>query len=1389
MEFSSIGPMQEGSVVVEVTFSIRNWDQLNDFIANSQKQVRGQQQVLSEEQFEADYSPTQADYDNVISFLAANQLSITQTWPNRLLLQAQGSVGNVEKVFNTGIGLFAHENTTFYKATSDIKIPTSVSSCGVAKIEVNSFTFEPFIRGSSSVTPNYVTTPGCSPADFQNVYGTYNAIKDGWTGTGTTIGIVDAYGDPTIASDVNTFNSAYGLPSLALTVAGTGGTSSGWAVETALDVEWAHAMAPGAAIRLQVSSDATFAKMDGAVNTLISLPTPPNVISLSWGAVETFHTNPSMYAAAAARGIKVYASTGDSGAYNGYGSPCVINPASDPNVIAVGGTELYSEIVQGTSQYCELGWSDNGDGWSSGGGFSSIFPEPSYQSNAGIWDPMAKRGIPDVSLDASPSSGVWVYLGSHGWYSGVGGTSLSAPMMAGIAAVALNGGWNLNNYALYSMYSSSGKYNVAFHDIYISGWNDYFYVQSGWDAVTGLGSINFQNFATIYPWSTSVSLIGRTSYPPNVLRGQDFWMSYMISNPNPYYGLTQIGLDAIIRLHGTTNLVFDGTNDIYVEIPGGTSTQSRRFSTSSSLTPGYYDVMWVVYMGPPGLGNVLSFSDWQMNALHVSRAVQSALALYFPLDEGSGTTANDNSGNSNTGIITGASWVSGKYGQALGFSGATSNYVSVPNLGVASGPFTIAAWVKPQATGNYLTLCGYDPGHRLLLAPGTGKLLAQFDGNFFSTGSLTYGAWNFVVYVFDGVKECWYINGALDSTHATTLPAWNSAFKIGQYDLVNYPYKGTIDDIRVYNVALSASEISQLYMISANVLYFPLDEGSGTTANDNSGNSNTGIITGASWVSGKYGQALSFSGATTNYISVPNLGISSSPFTIAMWVKPDNSGSWETLCGYDVTHRILLAGKLLTQFGGDFFSVGTIPYGTWSFVVYEFDGANEYWYINGALDSSHATTLPAWNSAFKIGQYDLVNYPYKGTIDDIRVYNVALSASEISQLYTLSAYVLYFPFDEGSGTVASDISGNGNNGVIAGASWVTGKFGQALSFSGATSNYVSVPNLGVANGPFTIAMWVKPTSTGDYVTLCGYDAGHRLLLAAPGTFGDGRLLAQFDGNFFSVGKPTYGAWNFIVYVFDGSSEYWYINGNLDSQHATTLPSWNSAFKIGQYDLMHYPYKGIVDDARIYGSALTAAEITQLYTRTLLYFPFDEGSGTVASDISGNGNNGVIAGASWVTGKFGQALSFSGATSNYVSVPNLGVANGPFTIAMWVKPTSTGDYVTLCGYDAGHRLLLAAPGTFGDGRLLAQFDGNFFSVGKPTYGAWNFIVYVFDGSSEYWYINGNLDSQHATTLPSWNSAFKIGQYDMVNYPYKGTIDEFYVYPCELTSDEIMQLYTR
>ncbi len=252
------------------------------------------------------------------------------------------------------------------------------------------------------------------------------------------------------------------------------GNDPGWALETALDVEWAHAMAPAANIML-VEAQPDLSNLFSAV-TFASQQAGVSVVSMSWGANEfqgenaydsTF-TTPSGHG-----GVTFVASSGD--------SSVTLYPAASPNVLSVGGTTLN---VTSTGQVLsETAWSG------SGGGPSPYEAKPAWQTN-GLSG--SGRTTPDIAFNADPSTGVSVYSsvrygGQSGWFT-VGGTSVGAPSWAGLIAItdqglAINGAGSLANAqsSLYQLASSD------FNDI-TSGSNGHYAAGPGYDLVTGLGS-------------------------------------------------------------------------------------------------------------------------------------------------------------------------------------------------------------------------------------------------------------------------------------------------------------------------------------------------------------------------------------------------------------------------------------------------------------------------------------------------------------------------------------------------------------------------------------------------------------------------------------------------------------------------------------------------------------------------------------------------------------------------------------------------------------------------------------------------------------------------------------------------------------------------------------
>lgn len=349
------------------------------------------------------------------------------------------------------------------------------------------------------------TPTGLSPAAIQSVYNLSGLTPTSGAGAGQIIAIVDAFHDPNALSDLNMFSSQYGEPQLSACASlsqagacfeqvepasGTPRVNAGWVLEESLDIEWAHAEAPGAKIVLVEASSNSFTNLFNAVVAANNLN--PTEESLSWGGGES-SSETSTDADLAHPGTFYTVSSGDSGHGAQY-------PAASPNVISVGGTTLNGCSGTSCSGFTsETAWSG------SGGGASAVEPIPGYQS--GYTGPVfgastiaaltgSKRGIPDVSFEASPNTGVSIFdstndQGQSGWFT-VGGTSIGAPNWAGILAAAAAA-------AQTALQGDSAIYKSGFttnlRDI-TSGTNGTCGTDctagTGYDLVTGLGSpINY----------------------------------------------------------------------------------------------------------------------------------------------------------------------------------------------------------------------------------------------------------------------------------------------------------------------------------------------------------------------------------------------------------------------------------------------------------------------------------------------------------------------------------------------------------------------------------------------------------------------------------------------------------------------------------------------------------------------------------------------------------------------------------------------------------------------------------------------------------------------------------------------------------------------------------
>jgi subtilase family serine protease len=344
-------------------------------------------------------------------------------------------------------------------------------------------------RNPVQVTPNLDVMPligagpaGYSPADVRHAYGFDKLAQDG---SGQTIAIVDAYHDPTALADLQTFDAQFGIqaPSAFAQVTQSGGipsasmqTDSGWGLETSLDVQWAHTIAPGANILLVEANSPSYSDLLAAVDYAKA---HASVVSMSWGSGE-FRGELNYDSHFAQNNVTFVASSGDTGGV-------VEWPAASPYVLGVGGTAL--NLNADGSWKSEAAWSG------SGGGGSTFESKPAYQQY--VSQGKRKRATPDVAYDADPNTGFSVYdsnyNGSSGWLQ-VGGTSAGAPQWAALVALADQGRAASQKPAL-------GGTNNVLPAIYnwahaqFSGGTSYFHdvaagvgAATGYDLATGNGS-------------------------------------------------------------------------------------------------------------------------------------------------------------------------------------------------------------------------------------------------------------------------------------------------------------------------------------------------------------------------------------------------------------------------------------------------------------------------------------------------------------------------------------------------------------------------------------------------------------------------------------------------------------------------------------------------------------------------------------------------------------------------------------------------------------------------------------------------------------------------------------------------------------------------------------
>ncbi|MFH0952995.1 MAG: LamG-like jellyroll fold domain-containing protein, partial [Verrucomicrobiota bacterium] len=900
--------------------------------------------------------------------------------------------------------------------------------------------------------------------------------------------------------------------------------------------------------------------------------------------------------------------------------------------------------------------------------------------------------------------------------------------------------------------------------------------------------------------------------------------------------------------------------------------------------------------------------------------LQRGLVLYYSFDSVKGDVVFDESGNKNDGRVFEASVLKqGVRGWGLEFDGE-NDYIEVPaskSLDI-EGPLTIAMWVKLRALTSaqgLVTRLNYEPGADIersysFYLEGTGwesadapvwgpSLQLSSSGNgaelyqVLTARRPAYGQWTHVAATWDGSPNAGakiYLDGVecplvttRQSFSGTRIARCAQALRIGAKGNGGWFYNGAMDEVRIYNRAISSAEVDALYKQRGSasagvdlqrglVLHYAFDRDGGGVVTDQSGQGNDGRVSGAKHTSrGVSGGACEFDGVKDQI----TVGTESSlnftgPFSVSAWVNPYDIGGfgsqyrtifgkWKDWSPGDVDLRqyafgYQLGGRLHMAIGAGrpreaVLSQATLATGRWQHVAGVYDGSHLRVYLNGILVGESNTTLTITSqpvspmiAAAECGGWGLQFL--KGKLDEVRVYNRAISAEEVTALYRMATppsapapaaapeMVLHFPFDRDEGRTVTDGSGHGNNGVNHDAAFDTGGVnGGAYRFDGENS-YILVSrsaSLSLGNR-LTLAVWVKPDNYSDQLPVLEWSndgrSGVHLWMHTTGYQwqgrGTGSHVVGADGvendlqRVISVMDPPLGRWHHLALTYDGVTGQGslYLDGNLvlSKPMSRYQPQTGFDLYVGCRPVGGPFFKGLIDDVRVYRGVLPADDIRALAAEgsvlaspaprresgLVLHYSFDRDEGGRVADESGSGNEATVVGAVHVRdGRIGGAYQFDGETSYIQLRDSESLKPEHLTVSAWIRPGKrytnknvvffskeqtggAGGYV-LRYFAGGLDFMIMRTGSYEPLRVTMTLESN----------QWYHVCGTFDGDWQRLYLNGSMIAEverhvrinQTATAPKIGASADASPRDF----FLGVIDDVRVYDRGLSADEVAQLY--
>jgi subtilase family serine protease len=1403
---------------------------------------------LTPSQFTEKFGPTEQDYQAVIAFAKANHLEVTTLHPNRLLLDVTGSVADVEKALHVTLHNYQHptEQRSFYAPDGEPSLALEVPVLHISGLD-NYALPRPHLQANRLVSgQNASANGGSGPggtfmgADFRNAYVPDTTLN----GSGQVVGLLQF--DGYTASDITYYESLTGLPKVPLQnvlLDGFNGnpTYSGGEVEVSLDIEMVISMATNLS-KVIVYEAPTNADFHDILNRMAN-DNLARQLSCSWyipgGGADT--NADQIFQQMAAQGQSFFNASGDDDAYTGL----ISFPGDSPFITQVGGTTLTTSPTGGwdseTVWNSGIEYGSQYDGIGSGGGISTQYPIPSWQTNISMvanQGSTTMRNTPDVAMTADN-----IYVRADGVDLNEGGTSCAAPLWAGFAALVNQQAASIGQPAIgfinpaVAAIGSSACYSKAFHDITTGNntWSNSpskFYAVSGYDLCTGWGTPAGQSLINalanpealrITP-STGFSAIGGVGGPFTVI--------------SQSYSLTNIGTNTLTWTLSNTSAWFLVSSSSGTLTPGGPATTVTMSlnNVASNLVVGIYNAtIWFTNQND-NIGQSRPFTLSVISPPSITQQPTNQAVL-------EGATA-DFSVQAAGGLPLAYQWQINGTNLTDGgniFGSATTN-LTVSNVSTAEvGIYTVVVTNYAGAvTSSNATLTIIESPPVIVLQP-TNQTV--FMG---ATVKLAVGVIGTMPFSYQ-----WNFNGTnvVNATNATlTLPTVQLA-NSGDYSVsITNLYGSTNSEIAVVTVnGLPCDPVP-----SGIVAWWQAED----NALDSVGGNNGTLMNGTGFTNGEVGMAFNLNGVNNFVLANPaapgNLDVGQgSGFTMEGWINPTTTANAMPLFGYE---RIL--GSYNGPDAGVMFYIsvnpptgtgagclvanildttpavhnitsnpGVVIADVWQHVALTYDrnSGSASIYLNGSVvvQANLGSFIPQTSfTNLLLGGHTLygsVSNPsevFSGGMDELSLYNRALSSNEIAAIYLTGNYGKCFTPTPPVITTqpTNQMVAVGGTAVFIVTAGGTPPLYYQWSFNG--TNIVSA-----TNATLTLTN-VQFNQSGNYsVLVTNLYGSTNSAIAVLTVYGlPPVLITQPTNETVIVGSTA----SFSVTASGTPPLYfqWSFNGTniVNATNATlTLPNVQLT-NSGDYSVLITNLYGSTNSAI---AVLTVNPLPTCDPAPSGIVAWWQAEGNALDSVGGN-NGKLMNGTSFTNGEVGMAFHLNGVNNFVLANPtapgNFDIGQGSgFTIEGWINPTTTSPAMIISVYEkalgtsigSDESVAFVMDNTPNHGFIQGCLAANIVDttgvghvIGSPAnsvvVGVWQHVALSYDKASgiAVLYANGTSVAQANlgtfTPQTSFTNVEFGGQttYASISNPanvFSGRMDELSLYNRALSSNEIAAIY--